>query len=138
MDWITKINHYAIPEPTLDFSKIKSPVILAHMTLSPESTAFLNKMIVGFKWVEGDYHEIEWFENTPVSFSVLFNKPTTRLIWSFGIKPSDLGIFADIPKYQMISLHKNWVYFTDSLDKIDGNTQLKKRVWTDVNSLKLM
>lgn len=133
----SKIKHYAIPELKKDLSDNTAKIVLMYSHLSPEETAFLNKMIVAYKWQPEDLLHLEINPAVMESYSNLWITKEIKILWLFDIEPESIGIFALLPKYQIYRLTNIYVYCTDRLSKIEMNKQLKTKVWMDLKDIKL-
>jgi len=132
-----KIKHYSIPEPSKDYSEIKTPVALIHAKLTPEETAFLNKMIIAYKWHAEDITQIEISPQEAKSYASLWSNNAVKIVWLFDVNPDMVGIFVQVPKYQLYRLNNFDIYYTDTLSKIDMNQPLKAKVWQDLKNTKI-
>ncbi len=132
-----RIKHYSIPEPAKVYSGLQAPIILIYRKLTPEETAFLNKMIIAFKWHTDDIAHVEIDPQEIESYASLWSNNAVKIVWLFDVHPESVGIFIQLPKYHLYRLSSFDMYYTDTLSKIDINKQLKLKVWQDLKDIKI-
>lgn len=132
-----KIKHYAIPEPAQHFSGHTAKIILIHTKLSPEETAFLNKMVIAYKWQNDELLQLETQPDQFESYTSLWRNKQIKLVWLFDTMAESVGIFVQLPKYQIFRFTHFDIYYTDTLAKIELNKPFKSKVWQDLKDIKL-
>lgn len=132
-----KIKHYSIPDPSQRFTSITAKIILIHTKLSPEETAFLNKMVIAYKWQIEELLQIEIQPDHVESYTSLWRNKQIKLVWLFDTMAESVGIFVQLPKYQIFRFTHFDIYYTDTLAKIELNKPFKSKVWQDLKDIKL-
>lgn len=132
-----KIKHYSIPDPSQRFTGITAKIILIHTKLSPEETAFLNKMVIAYKWQIEELLQIEIQPDLVESYTSLWRNKQIKLVWLFDTMAESVGIFVQLPKYQIFRFTHFDIYYTDTLAKIELNKPFKSKVWQDLKDIKL-
>lgn len=132
-----RIKHYSIPDPSQRFTGITAKIILIHTKLSPEETAFLNKMVIAYKWQIEELLQIEIQPDLVESYTSLWRNKQIKLVWLFDTMAESVGIFVQLPKYQIFRFTHFDIYYTDTLAKIELNKPFKSKVWQDLKDIKL-
>jgi hypothetical protein len=97
--------------------------------LSAENTDLLQKISAALKAdFAKDVHSLEMVKDTQLSISEITN-PEIRLMISFGVPPSALGLWIDLPGSGIRILESFTFIQTLSLEALATNANAKKDLW---------
>ncbi|MDQ3017827.1 MAG: hypothetical protein M3R25_14035 [Bacteroidota bacterium] len=124
---------YIIPE--FSDQKIASPatwlwIILSSVPARPEED-LLGKIITSLK-ANQESETYRYTVDPQNPFSISGSKSTPKLIISFGIPPSSLGLWLDIEMNQMRELEKCTFILTSPLLDLSTNAIAKKLLWSSL------
>ncbi len=101
-----------------------------------DDLAFLEKILGAVKLsFDNDVVRLEVHQNENISFSKLKQSYSINKCIVFGISPQKLGLNFDCPKYQFIPFNGIQYLYSDSLEMIAQDKELKAALWAALKTM---
>jgi len=99
-------------------------------------TSLLEKILNAVKLsLNNDVCSLEVQQNDKISFYHIANKVPLKKCIVFGISPLSMGLNFESPKYQLINFNEMTFLFSDSLDMIAQDKELKGALWAALKTM---
>jgi len=138
-----KFLKYDIPE-ALESSRLKGNnkknilVVISSNSdeISTNKDHLLNKIMSAVSInLEEDTHLIGLQQMEEIQIHSFLNSEQYQKLLLFGIKPAQVSIHAQIPKYQIQKIKEFQILLSDSIDELSTNQTLKKSLWTALQTM---
>ena len=122
---------YIIPERHIDKTDTRAKWLwlLLRKPLSDEHIPLLEKISAALKAdFKHDVYCLALEQNDKITLHDYYDV-TPTLILSFGVSPSELGIWIDLPQYGIRFFDTTTLIYSASLPELEKNAALKKDLW---------
>ncbi len=108
--------------------------ILVNKSLTHEDNQLLEKITGALK---ADLNKDTYCQEVMIGQTISIAEISAikpKLIISFGVAPSDVGLWIDLPQSGLTTLESFTFILTNSLDKLSGSNTAKKELWQSMQS----
>ena len=103
--------------------------------LPDEELSFLTNMLAACKLSLGDVAIVNRNNYTDVMYQDLLNHFQSKIVFLFGVEPTDFGLPVSFPYFQVQTLANRTFLYTPALEQRHTDPLLKSKLWVSLRSI---